>query len=76
MPIYKSRHNYTKVYRPDRTQYSVGQGSRLEVALASAISSYIAEFGVLPPVEETVIECVGSTNWWTVQYFNIYTPRE
>jgi len=55
-----------KVYRPDGTKYSEGQGSNMYEAISIAQTNFVKEFQLVPSRDVTVIEAVGTSLGWKV----------
>lgn len=71
MPVVKGKYQYTKVFRPPGTQYGQARDASVATAISRAGSKFYAEFGYVPKQEETVIEVIGVTGDWVVDYFEV-----
>jgi hypothetical protein len=71
MPIYKSRYQHVKVYRPSGTKYEHGRGKTIKQAVQNATERFQMEFGYLPRKEDTVIEVVGGTFTWAATFHEV-----
>lgn len=72
MPIIKNRSNHVKVFRPNGTQYTSGQGATVQEAIASAYGAFFLEFGRMPHgIEVTTIEVLGVTAGWSATVLEV-----
>lgn len=71
MPLIKNRYAHRKVYRPRGTRFSSARGADLLEAVAQARENFHEEFGEDPEQRYTVIECIGVTGDWVVDFFEV-----
>ena len=72
MPILKTRHNFTKVYRPNGARYAHGKTcDDATAAVISAMDAWEKEFGPIPRPNEMFIEVLGVTGGWAATIFEL-----
>lgn len=71
MPTYRTRYEWTKVYRPNGTKYAGAKNARPDDAVRIALLNFISEFGREVRQEQAVIEVVGVTGEWCATVWEI-----
>lgn len=70
MPFLLRRYDWMKVYRPTGAAYADGQTLPTpELAVASAVVAFAAEFKREPRPAESIIEVLGVTGGWAATIF-------
>lgn len=71
MPTLKRRHDHIRVYRPNGTRYTSARHSDVGTAIFLARCKFLEEFGYEPRQDHTVIECIGVTGDWVVDFLEV-----
>jgi hypothetical protein len=71
MPLTTNRGDHIRVFRPKGSKYARARDPVISVAIAHAMANFILEFGYVPKQEDSVIEILGTTGDWTVDFFEV-----